>query len=103
MPRFSALYDAIHGWMDGWMGHVKKLHKKRPQCPIVFGLTHMFWAPIQMVKREKQMQHLRQRDKGCCFYALKKKEIGKDDEESPFDTCLEKGISAYILWKRIGK
>jgi hypothetical protein len=25
-----------------------------------------------MVKREKQMQHLRQRDKGCCFYALKK-------------------------------
>jgi hypothetical protein len=28
-----------------------------------------------MVKREKQMQHLRQRDRGCCFYALKKKEI----------------------------
>jgi hypothetical protein len=27
------------------------------------------------VKREKQMQHLRQRDKGCCFCALKKKEI----------------------------
>jgi hypothetical protein len=27
----------------------------------------------------------------------------KDDEESPFDTCLEKGISAYIPWKRIGK
>jgi hypothetical protein len=28
-----------------------------------------------MVKREKQMQHLRQRDRGCCFCALKKKEI----------------------------
>jgi hypothetical protein len=35
----------------------------------------MFWAPIQIVKKEKQMQHLRQRDKGCCFYALNKKEI----------------------------
>jgi hypothetical protein len=27
----------------------------------------------------------------------------KNDEESPFDTCLEKGISIYIPWKRIGK
>jgi hypothetical protein len=27
----------------------------------------------------------------------------KDDEESPFDTCLEKGISTYISWKSIGK
>jgi hypothetical protein len=27
----------------------------------------------------------------------------KDDEEFPFDTCLEKGISDYIPWKRIGK
>jgi hypothetical protein len=25
-----------------------------------------------MVKREKQMQYLRQRDRGCRFYALKK-------------------------------
>ncbi len=41
-----------HRWMDdrtdGWMGHVKKLHEKWPQCPEVFGLSHMFWAPIQM-------------------------------------------------------
>jgi hypothetical protein len=28
-----------------------------------------------MVKREKQMQHLRQRDRGCRFCALKNKEI----------------------------
>jgi len=36
LPRFSSLYDGIHGWMtgqmdgwmDGWMGHVKKLHEK---------------------------------------------------------------------------
>jgi hypothetical protein len=27
----------------------------------------------------------------------------KDDEESPIDKCLEKGIFAYIPWKRIGK
>ncbi len=40
--------------------------------PTVFGLSHMFWAPVQMVKKEKQMQHLRQRGKGCCFCALKK-------------------------------
>jgi hypothetical protein len=25
-----------------------------------------------MMKREKQLQHLRQRDRGCCFFALKK-------------------------------
>ncbi len=43
--------------------------------PIVFRLNHMFWAPIQMVKREKQMQHLRQRDRGCCICALKNKVI----------------------------
>jgi hypothetical protein len=28
-----------------------------------------------MVKREKQMQHLKQMDMGCSFCALKKKEI----------------------------
>jgi hypothetical protein len=60
---------------DGWTGHVKKLHEKRPQRPTMFELSHMFWAPIQMVKRETQMQHLRQWDKGCCFCALKKEEI----------------------------
>ncbi len=49
--------------------------KNMERCPIVFELSHMFWAPILMVKREKQMQHLRQRDRGCCFCVLKKKEI----------------------------
>ncbi len=44
MPRFSSLYDAIHGsmtgWMDRWMdGHVtwwKKLHEKRPRRPLLY-------------------------------------------------------------------
>jgi hypothetical protein len=35
--------------------------------PTVFGLNHMFWAPIQMVKRGKQMQHLKQRDMDAAF------------------------------------
>jgi hypothetical protein len=28
LPGFSSLYDAIHGWMTGWMDG--KLHEKRP-------------------------------------------------------------------------
>jgi hypothetical protein len=30
LPRFSSLYDAIHGWMDEW----KKLHEKQPRRPL---------------------------------------------------------------------
>jgi hypothetical protein len=33
LPRFSSLYDAIHGW---------KFHKKRPQCPLLYVI---FWNP----------------------------------------------------------
>jgi hypothetical protein len=40
MWGFSSLYDAIHGWMTRWMdGRVtwlKKLHKKRPRCPLLY-------------------------------------------------------------------
>ncbi len=33
-PGFSSLYDAIHGWMTGRMDG--KLHKKRPQHPLLY-------------------------------------------------------------------
>jgi hypothetical protein len=36
LSRFSSLYDAIHGWMTEQMNRWKKLHEKRPRCPLLY-------------------------------------------------------------------
>jgi len=38
LPGFFSLYDAIHGWMTRRMDVWKKLHEKRPQCPLLYGM-----------------------------------------------------------------
>ncbi len=33
MPSMDGWWDE---WMDGWTSHMKKLHKKQPQCPLLY-------------------------------------------------------------------
>jgi hypothetical protein len=91
---FSSLYAAIHGWMMGWMdgwmdGWMEKSSRKRRLLLYVIYPT--------MIVGPKKTANIK------IYIQIPLINTYKDDEESPFDTCLEKGIFAYIPWKRIGK
>jgi hypothetical protein len=76
LPGFFSLYDAIHGWMMGWIDG--KLHEKRPRHPLLYVIGELVQVVeiIFELQKKKSIEKIAKRKisfpthKICFFFSF---------------------------------